>query len=80
MSSTPKVQEKIGQMGVPSLRSLLQAIDGLVELAYKCRRMRGNKATWLFHVDFLIERSMEKGIGHGYVKLSDWPVKAHNQC
>jgi hypothetical protein len=74
----PKVQEKIGQAGVPSSRSLFQAIDGLVELAYKGRMMRGNKATWLFHVDFLIERSMEKSIW--YVKLSNWPVKVHNQC
>jgi hypothetical protein len=47
---------------VPRSRCLLQAIEGLVELAHQLRLCRVNKAGGLRAVDRLIECTMEEGI------------------
>ena len=47
---------------VPSPRSLLEAIEGLVEPTDMLRMIRVDEARWLLAVDHLVKITMEKGV------------------
>ena len=72
-----KIKNKIGQPGKPSLMSLFESIDCLVQLANQIR-LGGVLKTWrLIHIDFFIESTLQKSITH--IKLPNRPIKVNNQ-
>jgi hypothetical protein len=67
-----KCQEKIIEMRVPGTRSLVEAIECLVEFVDMVRKPRMNEARRLSHVHIFREPSMQEGILN--INMADGPT------
>ena len=59
----------------PGSRGLFQAIQRFMQPADMMRKVMIHIAWWLLHVDFLLQKTMEEGIGD--IQLPKRPMKTH---
>ena len=69
------MQQLRGKSVKPGLRGLFQAIQRLMQPVDMVRELMIHIAKGLGHVDFLLQKTMEKGIGD--IQLPERPMKTH---
>ena len=72
-SHKTKVEKPCAQSGIPRSGSLLQAVDGFLEMTDMIRKRWMSEPWWLGHVDIFSESTMQEGFGD--VELSNVPTE-----